>query len=123
MSPPASPIERVRALCMALPDAWEKIAWSEPTWRHKKVFAMYASAENHHGGGRHAVWLAAAAGMQEMLIEARPEAFFRPAYVGVNGWIGVFLDAVDDIELGLHIRNAYRVAAPPKLIARLEAEG
>ncbi|MDZ4699334.1 MAG: MmcQ/YjbR family DNA-binding protein [Rhodothermales bacterium] len=113
----------MRALCMALPDAWEKIAWSEPTWRHKKVFAMYASAENHHGGGRHAVWLAAAPGIQEMLIEARPDAMFRPPYMGVKGWVGLFLDAVDDTELGLHIHNAYLVDAPPKLAAKLKEEG
>jgi hypothetical protein len=116
------PIERVRTLCLALPEAWEKLAWGEPTFRHKKIFAMYASAENHHGAGRHAVWLAAAPGMQEMLLEARPEAFFKPPYVGVNGWIGVYLDTVDDTELGLHIRNAYLVDAPPKLAAKLKEE-
>ena len=116
------PIERVRTLCLALPEAWEKIAWSEPSFRvKKKVFAMYASAENHHGGGRNALWLAAAPGMQEMLIEARPDAYFRPPYVGVKGWVGVFLDAVDDTELGLQIRNAYLAVAPDKLAAALKA--
>ena len=45
-------VERVRRICMALPQATEKIAWGEPTWRVKKVFAMFASAGTHHGGGR-----------------------------------------------------------------------
>jgi predicted DNA-binding protein (MmcQ/YjbR family) len=28
-----SPVERLRAICLALPEATEKIAWGEPTWR------------------------------------------------------------------------------------------
>ncbi|MEZ4702925.1 MAG: MmcQ/YjbR family DNA-binding protein [Rhodothermales bacterium] len=114
------PVDRLRALCMALPEAWEKIAWSEPTFRvKKKQFAMFAAAENHHGAGRHAVWLPAPPGAKEMLIASRPEAFFNPPYVGVKGWVGIYLDEVDDTELGLHIRNAYLLVAPDKLAAKL----
>jgi hypothetical protein len=40
-------------MCLALPDAHEQEAWGEPTFRvRKKLFAMYASADNHHGRGR-----------------------------------------------------------------------
>ena len=48
----------LRKLCLALPEAHEVEAWGEPTFRvRNKMFAMYADADTHHGGGRHAVWL------------------------------------------------------------------
>lgn len=53
-----SPLDRLRALCLTLPEAHEAVAWGEPTFRvRNRLFAMYASAESHHGGGRPAVWL------------------------------------------------------------------
>ena len=54
---PPSPLTRLRKLCLALPEAHEVEAWGEPTFRvRNKMFAMYASAGNHHGSGRAAVW-------------------------------------------------------------------
>jgi hypothetical protein len=54
------------------------------------------------------------------LIKASPEKFDRPAYVGVRGWIGVELDRVDDEELALHVREAWRLIAPEKLHSLLK---
>ena len=72
-------IRRLRELSLALPEAFEQIAWGEPTFRvRKKMFAMYAAAENHHGGGRAAVWCSAPLGVQEILVRAEPEKFFIP---------------------------------------------
>jgi len=52
-----SPIDRLRTICIALPEAYEKTSHGEPTFRvRKKMFAMFADAGNHHGGGRHAAW-------------------------------------------------------------------
>jgi hypothetical protein len=72
-------------------------------------------SNNHHNDGHIAVTLPAAIGVQEALIAASPEKFYRPPYVGVRGWIGVELDQVDDEELALHIKEAWRLIAPPKL--------
>jgi hypothetical protein len=48
-----SPLIRLRKLCLGLPEAHEVEAWGEPTFRvRNKLFAMYAAANNHHGGGR-----------------------------------------------------------------------
>ncbi len=76
-------------------------AWGEPTFRVKnKLFAMFASASNHHGQGRHAVWCKAALGNQEFMVRDAPDRFFVPPYVGPSGWIGVYLDGgVDWTEL------------------------
>jgi len=68
---------------------------------------MFADS-HHHGDGRIAVWLPAAAGVQAALIEEAPETYFRPPYVGVNGWVGVQLSKVDDEQLGALIREAFR---------------
>lgn len=52
-----SPLDRLRHICLALPNAWEKVSHGEPTfWVGKKMFATFANAANHHGAGRHAVW-------------------------------------------------------------------
>ena len=114
-------IERVRRICLELPEAAEKEAWHEPTWRvRNRVFAMFASSENHHGAGRDAVWLPAPEGAQQMLTEVAPERFFVPPYVGPSGWIGVWLDGdVDWAELRELVADSYRLVAPKKLAARL----
>jgi len=107
-------IERVRHICLALPETWEKISHGEPTWFvAKKVFAMFSN--NHHNDGHIALTVPAAIGIQEMLIAKSPKKFYRPPYVGVRGWVGIELDQVSDKELALHIKEAWRLIAPKKL--------
>jgi hypothetical protein len=116
---PASPLSRLRKLCLGLPEAHEVEAWGEPTFRVKnKIFAMYAHANNHHGGGRHAVWCKAKAVNQRLMIDAAPDRFFAPPYVGPSGWIGVWLEGdCDWNELRDLLRDGYRMTAPKKLLA------
>jgi hypothetical protein len=115
----ASYLKRVRAICLALPETEEKEAWGSPTFRLKKgkMFAMYVN--NHHGDGEIALWLNAPAGIQSLLVEAAPDKFFIPPYQGVFGWIGVRLDQTKDDEIANHVREAYRMVAPKKLLAQL----
>jgi predicted DNA-binding protein (MmcQ/YjbR family) len=124
MSSPSRPITRLRKLCLALPDAHEVEAWGAPTFRvRNKIFATYADAGNHHGGGRPAVWLKAGPGDQEAMVAAAPECFFAPPYVGPKGWVGIWLDGVvewDDVAEFL--RDSYRLVAPKRLGALLDAE-
>lgn len=81
---------RLRALCLELPGATEKIAWGDPTWRIKdRIFAMQ---KGNYAGGRPSVWFKAADGAQAMLVDADPVHFFVPPYVGHKGWVGVYLD-------------------------------
>ncbi len=116
------PLTRLRRLCLALPEAHEVEAWGEPTFRvRNKLFAMYAAAGNHHGAGRPAVWLKAGPGNQAVMVEAAPERFFVPPYVGPSGWVGAWLDgAADWDELAHLVRDAYRLVAPRRLAARLD---
>ncbi|MDQ6941082.1 MAG: MmcQ/YjbR family DNA-binding protein [Candidatus Eremiobacteraeota bacterium] len=121
-SPPDEALTRVRALCLALPEATERLSHGSPCFfvRDKKTFVMFT--DDHHGDGRLALWCAAPEGAQEALTGADPERFFRPPYVGVRGWIGVRLDIRPDWdEVAGIIEDAYRVVAPPKLVAQLDA--
>jgi hypothetical protein len=116
----AAAIERLRRICLALPEATEKLAWGEPTWRAGKIFAQMDT--HHHAADHVAVWLPARPGVQEGLVEEDPEHFFRPPYVGHLGWIGVRIDRKPDwkVVAGL-VADAYRQVAPPKLVANLDA--
>jgi predicted DNA-binding protein (MmcQ/YjbR family) len=90
LSIPPERFQRLREICLALPDATEKEAWGDPTWRVRdKIFAMQ---KGNYSGGRPAVWMKAREGVQEVLVSTDPESFFVPPYVGHKGWIGVFLD-------------------------------
>jgi len=85
---------------------------------------MYADAANHHGKGRHAVWLKAAAGDQETMVKAAPECFFVPPYVGPSGWVGIWLDGVVDWDdVAQFLRDSYRLVAPKRLSALFDSRG
>jgi hypothetical protein len=117
----ADPLERLRALCLALPEATERLSHGEPTWfvQGKKTFVTYA---NHHHDDRLAFWCAAPPGAQAALVDAAPERFFVPPYVGHRGWLGVRLDGpVDWGEVADLVEDAYRQVAPRRLLAALDA--
>lgn len=108
-------LQRVRRICMELPETLEKLSHGEPTFfaGGKRVFAMFAN--NHHQDGHIAVWIPAPPGLQEALIQEAPETYFRPPYVGPSGWVGIELDRIGDEELDAHIRQAWKMVAPKKL--------
>jgi len=107
-------VERVRKVCLQLPETSEKLSHGEPTFFvRKKVFAMCSI--NHHNDGHVAVVVPAAIGVQEALIGASPKKFYRPPYVGHAGWVGIELPRVGDTELAAHIREAWKLIAPEKL--------
>jgi hypothetical protein len=106
-------LERVRKICLALPDATERLSHGEPTFFIKQgVFAMFAN--DHHGDGYVGVWLPAAPGSQQALIEEDPAVYYRPPYVGPAGWIGIDLPAIHDDALSGHIREAHRLIVAKK---------
>jgi predicted DNA-binding protein (MmcQ/YjbR family) len=111
------PLNRLRKLCLALPEAHEVEAWGEPTFRvRNKLFAMYAAPNNHHGNGRPAVWCKAGPGNQQLMVQTAPERFFVPPYVGPSGWVGVWLDrAVDWAELSGLLRDSFNLVAPKRI--------
>ena len=116
-------LKRLREICLALPETSERLSHGAPTFfvREKRAFLMVLT--NFHGDGRFAIWCAAEAGVQEMLVEADPERFFRPPYVGHRGWLGMRLDrGLDWDELAGIVEDAYAEVAPSKLVAQLAQE-
>jgi hypothetical protein len=121
----ARTLKRIRELCLALPETSERLSHGAPTFfiRDKKAFLMVLT--NHHGDGRFAIWCAAAPGMQQLLVDADPERFFVPPYVGHRGWLGVQLEGeLDWNELAGIAEDAYAEVAPAKLVeaARLQLD-
>jgi hypothetical protein len=119
-------LERIRAICLALPEVTERPSHGQPTFfvRGKRSFLMVL--DDHHGDGRFAIWCAAAPGQQELLVDADPERFFRPPYVGHRGWLGLRLDrGLDWDELAGIAEDAFAEVAPAKLVeeARRAASG
>ena len=81
-------------------------------------------ADGHHQNQFPHLWCAAPPGAQVKLVEAEPDRFFRPPYVGGRGWLGVRLDVdVDEAELAALCEEAYRSVAPASLLKRLASGG
>jgi len=115
--------ERMRAICLALPEVTERLSHGEPTWfvRGKASFATL-NPNGHHDLDFAFLTCAGAPGVQEELIAENPERFFRPAYVGHRGWLGIRMDGeVDWAEIKELTTDAYRLVAPKKLVAQLDA--
>lgn len=112
-------LARIRKICLVLPETSERLSHGAPTFfvRGKTAFVIYH--DNHHGDGRLALWCAATREIQRMLVEAAPEHYFIPPYVGHRGWLGVRLDRTLRWETitGL-AEDAYLTVAPKTLIAR-----
>jgi hypothetical protein len=113
-------LERVRAACLALPEAVERPSHGAPSFfvSGKKCFVMFM--DHHHDDGRLALWCAAPPGVQATMIDEDAERFFSPPYVGGRGWLGVRLDRDPDWdEVAGIVTEAYRCVAPKKLAALL----
>ena len=108
---------RLRAICLALPEATEQETWDVPNWRIRgKIFCMWYPMEDGSG----ALWCKAPRGVQEMLVEADPARFFRPPYLGPKGWIGLVLGrGTDWEEVAALVRRSWRMTAPKRVAATL----
>ena len=110
-------IERLRQICLALPEVEEKPfgGHTAPAWRVRdKLFV--ATAED-------GTWmnLKGAPGVQQALIAGDPDKFFVPRYTGKNGWIGARLDVEQDWdELAELVEEAWRRTAPKRVVAQFE---
>ncbi|WP_342451476.1 MmcQ/YjbR family DNA-binding protein [Neoroseomonas nitratireducens] len=110
-------LARLRAICLALPDAAERETWGIATWRIRdRIFCMWSTTDRLQA----AMWCKAPPGSQEVLVAAAPDRFFVPPYVGHKGWIGVVLDGdADWEEVAALVRRSWRMTAPKRLAATL----
>jgi predicted DNA-binding protein (MmcQ/YjbR family) len=114
------PLAALRKICLALPEANEQVfgGHTTPTWRVRdKIFAMQSGDD-----GGMSVWCKAPPGAQAVLVGSDPDRFFSPPYVGPKGWIGIRLDGKVDWDLVSDlVRDSYRMTAPKRLTAQLDA--
>lgn len=114
-------VQRVREICLKLPEVTERPSHGAPTWfvAGKRSFVTLW-AHGHHEDHFPHLWCAGLPGAQQELTAAEPGRFFRPPYVGHRGWIGVRLDGeIDWAEAAELCQDAYRAVAPARLVSRL----
>jgi hypothetical protein len=111
-------LSRLSELCLGLPEAERELAGRHAGFRvRRRTFAWYL--DDHHGDGVVAVTFKAVPEAAGALLAAAPERFFRPAYTGSRGWLGLRLDRgpVDWDEVAALVADSYRMVAPRRLAA------
>jgi phosphoribosylglycinamide formyltransferase-1 len=118
---------RVGELALALSETSFRTTHGSPGWRvggekSGKFFAIFFN--RHHGEDAVGI-LVKTSGEDEMaaLIDAEPDVYFRPAYYGPSGWIGIRLDrpGVDWGHVNDWLTRSWRSSAPKRLTRMLDA--
>jgi predicted DNA-binding protein (MmcQ/YjbR family) len=111
---PETPADRLRAICLALPEATEVVIRRGPTYRVDGcIFALDRLVERRASG-----WFKVPAGAQAVLIGADSGRFFSPPFYGSKGWVGMRLDGgADWREVAALVERSYRLVAPKRLRA------
>ncbi len=114
-------LTRIREAALALPEASERVSHGQPTFfvaDHQ--FAQFR--DDHHGEGQTVVCVkTGGSDEQAMLVEATPDVYAIPAYLGTSGWVAMTLTG--DVDWPLvedRIARSWELAAPRRL---LEAGG
>ena len=109
---------KVRECALELPETQERLSHGQPSlFVAGKQFAQFR--DDHHGDGRTVVCVRTSGpDEQAMLIEADPDIFSRPAYLGPSGWVSINLSgsAVDWAYVGDRIAKSWEFAAPRRLL-------
>lgn len=124
---PTRLLARVRTLALALPETHARDSHGAPGFRvgSEKTGKFFAYFNDQHHGSQHIALLVKTGGMDELetLIEAQPQAYFRPAYYGASGWIGVILNrpGLDWDVVAEWLERSWRAVAPPRLTRLMDA--
>ena len=114
---------KINELALALPEAQARGSHGSPGWTvgDGKFFAHFS--DRHHGEAEIAV-LVKTGGQDELaaLIERDPETYYRPAYYGASGWVGIVLNrpGVDWQHVSDWLARSWRAVAPRKLTKLLD---
>lgn len=110
------PLQAIRDIALAFPEATEKETWGHPTFRVRDKIFVSAGTDDD---GRPVITMKAAPGEQESLL-AEGEPFFLPKYVGSRGWIGLRVDDATDWRMVAElVVDSYREIAPKSLSASI----
>jgi len=114
-------LEKVRKLALALPEAEERESHGAPGWRTGGATGKYfAYFNDQHHGSEHIALLVKTDGPDELnaLVERDPGTYFRPAYYGASGWVGIILNrhGTDWEHVGHWLERSWRAVAPKRLM-------
>lgn len=117
-SDPSYLLDKVRELALALPQTHERESHGTPGWRagSEKSGKYFAYFSDRHHGSDYTALLVKTSGMDELLdlVEAQPQTYFKPAYYGASGWIGLILNRpeLDWEHVGEWLERSWRSVAP-----------
>jgi hypothetical protein len=80
---------------------------------------------DHHGDSRLGLCIKAERGELEALTGADPVRYYRPAYLGADGWVGANLDPAsnpDWPEIDALLEQGWRLQAGKRAVAAYDAE-
>ncbi len=118
---------KVRELALALPQTRERESHGSPGWRagSEKSGKYFAYFDDQHHGSEHVALLVKTSSMDELLdlVEAQPQAYFKPAYYGASGWIGVILNrpGLDWDHVTDWLERSWRTVAPKSAVKMHDA--
>ena len=122
MRAPDAPLEQLRKICLALPEAHEVKAWGRADLpraeqavcdvcryrqspRQRTVGGLVQAVARHPGHAR---------------AHCNSQTIFVPPYVGGQGWVGIYLDRQTDWKsVADRLCDGYRLVAPKRLLALL----
>lgn len=119
-------LAELRARALALPETCEQESFGSAGFRvgegkSGKYFAYFS--DRPHGHERIAL-LVKTSGMDELmsLVEDQPETYFKPAFYGASGWVGLVLDRpdLDWDEVSAWLQRSWRSVAPKRLTRFLD---
>lgn len=118
---PVRLLERLRALALALPQTDERESHGSPGFRvgGEKTGKFFAYFADQHHGTPHIACLVRTGLMDELLnlVESQPDIYFKPAYYGASGWVGIILNrpGVDWDAVAEWLERSWRNVAPKRL--------
>jgi phosphoribosylglycinamide formyltransferase-1 len=126
-SDPAHLLAKVRTLALTLPETHEKESHGAPGFRVGSAASgrFFAHFNDRHHGTEHVALLVKTSGIDELanLVETQPESYFKPAYYGAGGWIGLILDrpGLDWAHVAEWLERSWRAVAPARLAKQRDA--
>ena len=120
-------LQRVRDLALALPQSHERESHGSPGWRagSEKSGKYFAYFNDQHHGSDYIALLVKTGGQDELLnlVETQPDTYFKPAYYGASGWVGLILNRPDcDWEhVADWLERSWRAVAPKSATKVMDA--
>lgn len=111
-------VERVRRICLALPEAVEVEAWGRPTFRAAKPIFVHVAATSEQP-----LSIVVKTDPEEHLALLQDGRFYGVPYYSRDHWVGADLDA-PDTDWGLLaelIETSYRQVANRRQLVALDA--